>query len=151
MLLIMRRVDYNQIDMIVLPGGMPGTLNLDNHQELKKRIIEFDIDGKWIGAICAAPTILGKLALLEDRKATCYPGGEKHLLNAKLSEEKVVVDKNIITSKGPGNSGKKVLNMKWKGCVAEKGLIKLRLHIFAKFHWCCLKMNGLCVVHSKIF
>lgn len=108
---IFDKIDYNKIDMIVLPGGMPGTLNLDNHEELKKRIIEFDIDEKWIGAICAAPTILGKLALLEDRQATCYPGGEKHLLNAKLSEERVVVDKNIITSRGPATSGEFALKL----------------------------------------
>lgn len=101
---LFEEIDYDKIDMIVLPGGMPGTTNLDNHQELKKKVIEFDIDEKWIGAICAAPSILGKMAMLEERDATCYPGFEKFLLGAKLSEEKVVMDKNIITSRGPATA-----------------------------------------------
>lgn len=97
-------INYNTIDMIILPGGMPGTLNLEAHEELKKKVIEFDIDEKWIGAICAAPSILGKMAMLEDREATCYPGFEKYMLGTKLSKESVVVDRNIITSRGPATA-----------------------------------------------
>ena len=97
-------IDFDNIDMIVLPGGMPGTINLDNHTEFKKRVIEFDLDEKWIGAICAAPSIIGKLGLLEDKEATCYPSFEEKLFNAKISEKTTVVANNIITSRGLGTS-----------------------------------------------
>ncbi len=97
-------IDFDKMDMIILPGGMPGTLNLDNHIELKKRIIEFDLDEKWIGAICAAPSIIGKLGLLEDKEATCYPSFEEKLFNAKISEKTTVVADNIITSRGMGTA-----------------------------------------------
>lgn len=95
---------YGDIDMLILPGGMPGTSNLEKHEELKKRIIEFDIDEKWIGAICAAPSILGKMAMLEGRRATCYPGFEDSLLGVEFSLDNVVVDNNIITSRGPATA-----------------------------------------------
>lgn len=101
---LFEEVNYDNIDMLVLPGGMPGTTNLEDHEDLKKRIIEFDIDEKWIGAICAAPSILGKMAMLEDRKATCYPGFEKSILGGKLSNDAVVLDRNIITSQGPATA-----------------------------------------------
>lgn len=101
---LFKDIDYGKIDMIILPGGMPGTKNLENHIELKKRVIEFDLDEKGIGAICAAPSIIGKLGLLEDKEATCYPGFEKDLFNAKLSDKTTVVANNIITSKGIGSA-----------------------------------------------
>lgn len=101
---LFEEVNYDNIDMLVLPGGMPGTTNLEGHEDLKKKIIEFDIDEKWIGAICAAPSILGKMAMLEDRKATCYPGFEKSILGGKLSNDAVVLDRNIITSQGPATA-----------------------------------------------
>ncbi|MBN1469226.1 MAG: DJ-1/PfpI family protein [Fusobacteriaceae bacterium] len=97
-------INYEEYDMIVLPGGIPGTTNLDEHLELKKRIIEFDLDEKWLGAICAAPLVLGKIGLLEDKEAICYPGFENMLLNAKISEKTTVVAHNIITSKGLGTA-----------------------------------------------
>ncbi len=96
-------VDYNEIGMIILPGG-PGIKNLEAHDDLKRRIIDFDLDEKYIAAICAAPSIIGKMGFLEGKKATCYPGFEKYLLGAELSEENVVVDKNIITSRGVGTA-----------------------------------------------
>ena len=96
-------VDYNEIGMIILPGG-PGIKNLEAHDDLKRRIIDFDLDEKYIAAICAAPSIIGKMGFLEGKKATCYPGFEKDLLGAELSEENVVVDKNIITSRGVGTA-----------------------------------------------
>lgn len=101
---LFEEVDFEKMDMIVLPGGMPGTINLDNHTELKKRVIEFDLDEKWIGAICAAPSIIGKLGLLEDKEATCYPSFEEKLFNAKISEKTTVVADNIITSRGLGTA-----------------------------------------------
>jgi 4-methyl-5(b-hydroxyethyl)-thiazole monophosphate biosynthesis len=96
-------MDYENIGMIILPGG-PGIKNLEAHDDLKRRIIDFDIDGKYIAAICAAPSIIGKMGFLEDKKATCYPGFEKYLLGAEVVEDSVVVDKNIITSRGVGTA-----------------------------------------------
>jgi protein deglycase len=97
-------IDNNTADMLVLPGGMPGTTNLEKHEGLKELIKEFYKDGKYIAAICAAPSILGKMGLLESSMATCYPGFEKHLTGAILSEDLVIRHKNIITSKGPGTA-----------------------------------------------
>jgi 4-methyl-5(b-hydroxyethyl)-thiazole monophosphate biosynthesis len=92
-------VNYNDVEMIVLPGGMPGTLNLQKHKKLEELIIEFAKGNKRISAICAAPIILGKLGILKDKRAICYPGYEKELIGAQICDKAVVVDNNIITSK----------------------------------------------------
>jgi 4-methyl-5(b-hydroxyethyl)-thiazole monophosphate biosynthesis len=95
-------IDLVHNDMLILPGGMPGTKNLDAHQALKALLAkQFEKGGK-IAAICAAPSILGKMGLLEGKEATCYPGFEDALSGATISLEKVVMDKNIITAKGAG-------------------------------------------------
>ncbi len=92
------------IDMIVLPGGMPGTLSLEN-SEAVQTVIDFCVQNhKWIGAICAAPSILGHKGLLNGRQAVCFPGYEEQLTGALLSNEPVCVDGHIITAKGPGVS-----------------------------------------------
>ncbi len=90
--------------VIVLPGGMPGTINLQNCEDLQKLIIKAHNNNKLLAAICAAPMIFGELKLLEGKKATCYPGFEKHLLNAEVLENKVCYDGNIITSRGAGTA-----------------------------------------------
>ena len=92
----------SDLEMIVLPGGMPGTLNLENDMELQHTIDYCVENDKFIGAICAAPSILGHKGLLEGKKATCYPGFEKDLLGAEFTGEKVVQDGKIITSRGAG-------------------------------------------------
>ena len=92
----------NSLEMIILPGGMPGTLNLENDMELQHTIDYCVENDKFIGAICAAPSILGHKVLLEGKKATCYPGFEKDLLGAEFTGEKVVQDGKIITSRGAG-------------------------------------------------
>lgn len=98
-------VDYSQVDMMILPGGGQGTKNMDEHIALNNQIIKFAGDGKWIAAICAAPTILGKLGLLKGKSATCYPGCEPQLIGADVSStDRVIVDGRIITSRGPGTS-----------------------------------------------
>src|SRR4030042_778388 len=89
--------------MLVLPGG-PGSKNLDNHDGLKKKIMEVNQMGKWVAAICAAPMVLGHLGLLNGKKATCYPGTEPELTGAMLTKNPVEIDGNIITGKGPGLS-----------------------------------------------
>ncbi len=96
--------DYSKAEMIVLPGGMPGTLNLEKHKRLTEKIKEFYENDKWLAAICAAPSILGKLGLLKGKSATCYPGFEKHFIGADCSQEPVVVSDKIVTSRGPGTA-----------------------------------------------
>ncbi len=92
----------DSVDMIVLPGGMPGTLNLEKNSVVRDAITYCADNNKYIGAICAAPSILGKMGLLEGRNATCFPGFEDFLTGAKQGEEKVYADGNIITAKGAG-------------------------------------------------
>lgn len=96
--------DYGSCEMIVLPGGMPGTNELAAHRGLCDKIREFDRDKKPIGAICAAPMVLGKLGILKGKKATIYPGMEEYLGGASHGQGKVVTDGNIITSMGPGTA-----------------------------------------------
>lgn len=91
-----------RVEMIVLPGGMPGTLNLEGNAVVQAAIDYCAQHNVPIGAICAAPSILGKKGLLSGRKATCFPGFEKYLVGAELSDEKVVTDGNITTAAGAG-------------------------------------------------
>jgi 4-methyl-5(b-hydroxyethyl)-thiazole monophosphate biosynthesis len=97
-------MDFSDADMLVLPGGMPGTINLGEHSGLDTLIKDFAAKNKKIAAICAAPRVLGTKGLLEGRKATCYPGHEETLHGAKVLREDVVVDGNIITSRGMGTA-----------------------------------------------
>jgi len=95
-------LDFSDAEMLILPGGMPGTKNLNLHDGLKSALTLHANAGKPLAAICAAPMILGQLGLLEGREATCYPGNEEHLKGAILSDYMVVQDGNIITASGPG-------------------------------------------------
>jgi len=96
--------DYEKCQMIVLPGGLPGTFGLRDHEGLCSRIQEFAAAGKKISAICAAPLVFGELGVIEGKKATIYPGMEAHLRGAQPVDERVVKDGNIITSQGPGTA-----------------------------------------------
>lgn len=95
-------VDFNNAEMLILPGGQPGTKNLNVHEGLKATLVNFAAAGKPLAAICAAPMILGQLGLLDGKEATCYPGNEVHLKGARLSEYMVVQDGAFITASGPG-------------------------------------------------
>ena len=95
---------YEDLDGIVLPGGMPGTLHLKAHEGLADLIRKADKEGKVLAAICAAPTIYGEMGLLEGKNATCYPGMEDKLLGANWQEQPVVVDGNFVTSRGVGTA-----------------------------------------------
>ena len=101
---LIEEVDFDSADMLVLPGGMPGTLNLELCQPLMEQVHKFNAAGKNIAAICAAPTVFGKAGLLKGKKATCYPGMEKDLIGAKASTDSVCHDGNIITSRGLGTA-----------------------------------------------
>lgn len=88
-------------DMLLLPGGMPGSTNLLEHEGVREALLRHAAEGRRIGAICAAPMVLGDLGLLKGRKATCYPGFEKYMDGAEYTEELYTVDGNIITGCGP--------------------------------------------------
>jgi 4-methyl-5(b-hydroxyethyl)-thiazole monophosphate biosynthesis len=87
---------------IILPGGMPGAENLNNSALVQNAIDFCESDGKIISAICAAPFILGRKGLLEGKKATCFPGFEDELKGADVIENGVVTDGNIVTARGAG-------------------------------------------------
>ena len=91
-------------DMLLLPGGMPGSVNLNTHEGLRLTLLQHAERGGRIGAICAAPMVLGSLGLLQGRRATCSPGFEVYLDGAEYTAELVTVDGNIITGEGPGAS-----------------------------------------------
>lgn len=94
--------DVDHLEMIVLPGGMPGTLNLE-HSEVVQAFVSHGVEHNlWVGAICAAPSILGHMGLLEGRRCTCYPGFEDQLGGAIHTDESVVWDGRIITARGAG-------------------------------------------------
>ena len=97
-------IQNKDIDAIVLPGGMPGTLNLLESEKVKSLINYAFDNNKYLGAICAAPMIFGKMMLLNGKKATCYPGFEKELIGAEVLNDNVVKDGNIITSRGAGTA-----------------------------------------------
>ena len=122
---LIENTDFESADMLVLPGGMPGTLNLELCEPLMDQIHGFNTSKKGLAAICAAPTVFGKGnvqvfvvtaldgALSEDlafvvyckgKKATCYPGMEKDLSEADFSTDPVCHDGHIITSRGMGTA-----------------------------------------------
>lgn len=89
-------------EMVVLPGGMPGTLNLEASPVVRRAVTDAAESGAYIAAICAAPSILGKMQLLRGVEAICFPGFENALEGATLSKSSVVRDGRIITAKGMG-------------------------------------------------
>ena len=89
-------------DMVILPGGMPGASNLDGSPVVDSYLKKTSSCGGYIAAICAAPMVLGRRGLLSGRNAVCYPGFEKELRGARISEKKVVVDDKVITAAGMG-------------------------------------------------
>ena len=93
-----------EADLLMLPGGTPGTFNLGASETLCGIIAKAAKSGKVIAAICAAPSVIGKMGLLNGRKATCYPGFEDKLTGARCVGENVVKDGNFITGIGPGAS-----------------------------------------------
>ncbi len=94
-----------EAEMLILPGGMPGTTNLQAHEGLAKLLKKQYEAGKWLAAICAAPSVFGGLGFLSDKNATSYPGKLSSGENCgTYLEEEVVVDGNIITSRGVGTA-----------------------------------------------
>lgn len=89
-------------ELILLPGGMPGTKNLEASGVVRAAILDAHSRESFIAAICAAPSVLGKMGLLDGVEATCFPGFEQYLVGSTLSEKKVVRDGHFITAKGMG-------------------------------------------------
>ena len=95
-------IEKETITAVVLPGGMPGTLNLEQSEIVKDCVRCCAENGRFICAICAAPSILAHMGLLDGKNATCFPSFEKELANANLTGAPAVADGNIITGKGAG-------------------------------------------------
>ena len=96
--------DIDAYDGIILPGGMPGTNHLKAHPAVTDTVKKFYKENKLVAAICAAPTVLGYIGILEGKNATCYPGMEDGLTGASKKTDPVVRDGNIITSRGMGTA-----------------------------------------------
>jgi 4-methyl-5(b-hydroxyethyl)-thiazole monophosphate biosynthesis len=101
---LFENVNFSDADMLVLPGGMPGTKYLREHQGLDQLLKQFQAKGKKLSAICAAPSVFGAKGLLKGKNATCFPGFEDQLAGAHVKNAAVVEDGNFITSKGPGTA-----------------------------------------------
>jgi protein deglycase len=99
---LFEEVNYDNGDMIVLPGGMPGAQNLNEHQGLNSQIMNYHNQGKYLAAICAAPLVFGNLGILKGKKAVCYPGFESYLTEALITYDPVQKDGLIITGRGVG-------------------------------------------------
>jgi len=96
-------IESNIYDIVILPGGLEGVGNLLNSKKVKSILKDFYSDDKWIGAICAAPIVLHKAGIL-NKQYTCYPSIENNIRPNDWRNENVVIDKKIITSKGPSTS-----------------------------------------------
>ncbi len=119
--------DFEDIDMLILPGG-PGHIKLGEHEGLAERIKAFNLSRKRIAAICAAPSILGKLGVLIGKKAVCYPGYEDALQGAHVLRDEVVTDGNVTTSRGVGTAIPFALELvKLLDCETEAGAMKSKI------------------------
>ena len=126
---IFESVNFNEIDMIILPGGLPGATNLANSAKLEAKLRQFDKASKYLAAICAAPTVLDKAGVIKS-SFTCYPGCESQIsASGYQKDQNVVVDKNIITAKGPALAMEfslkllEILTNKTKANSVAKGLL----------------------------
>ena len=99
--LLFEDTDLSDADMLLLPGGMPGSKNLNAHEGVRAAVMAQAKKGGRIGAICAAPMVLGGLGLLKGKRATCSPGFEVYMDGADYTAELFTVDGNIITGEGP--------------------------------------------------
>jgi 4-methyl-5(b-hydroxyethyl)-thiazole monophosphate biosynthesis len=91
-------------DMVILPGGMPGTTHLRNDARVIKLVQEMARSGKWVAAICAAPSVLAAAGLLDDKRATSYPGCLKDFPQVIVRESAIEQDGRLLTSRGPGTA-----------------------------------------------
>lgn len=102
--LLFEETDFSEAQLFVLPGGMPGTKHLKEHSSLCTLLKEAYARGRRLAAICAAPSVLGELGLLEGKTAVCYPGFEEALTGAFVTQNPVEISGNVITSRGLGTA-----------------------------------------------
>ncbi len=93
--------DFSDADLLMLPGGMPGASNLNDHEGVRRALLAQNAAGRRVAAICAAPLVLGGLGLLRGKRATCYPGFEQTLEGATYTGDLCTVDGNVTTGEGP--------------------------------------------------
>ena len=96
--------DLSDYDMIVLPGGMPGSAHLRDNEQLIAELQKCEQVGKKVAAICAAPIVLNRAGLLKDKDFTCYDGVQEQIADGHYRKETVVVDGHLITSRGPATA-----------------------------------------------
>lgn len=96
--------EIRDYDMIILPGGYEGVQNMVNNETLITVLKEMNEQGKYISAMCAAPVVLEKAGLLENKNFTAYQGYDQKIKQGNFKEDKVVVDENLITSRGPATA-----------------------------------------------
>lgn len=98
-------MDLNAMEMVILPGGLGGVQSMDGSEAAVAAVRRAHADGKYVAAICAAPTLLSKLGITHGRRCTSYPGTDVQMDGAiYVCGEPVVVDGNLITSRGPGTA-----------------------------------------------
>lgn len=102
--LLIEQADLSDADLLLLPGGMPGAQNLLEHSGVTDALQAHAAKGRLIGAICAAPMVLGRLGLLRGHRATCYPGFESQLEGAEYTAQLVTRDGQFVTGEGPAAS-----------------------------------------------
>ncbi len=95
-------VDWDAADMLVLPGGLGGVASIRSDETVMQAVRDYAQKGKYVAAICAAPTVLAQLGLTDGKKATCYPGMENEMGNALMCDADAVTDGNIITGRAAG-------------------------------------------------
>lgn len=96
--------DLSDYDLIVLPGGMPGSAHLRDNEQLIAELQKFEQVGKKVAAICAAPIVLNRAGLLKDKEFTCYDGVQEQIADGHYRKETVVVDGQLTTSRGPATA-----------------------------------------------
>jgi 4-methyl-5(b-hydroxyethyl)-thiazole monophosphate biosynthesis len=115
--ILLSESSFTDAEMLILPGG---TLRLGEFAKLNDLLTAHNAKGGLIAAICAAPSLLGKLGILQGKTATCYPGFEKYLVGAEVVDKRVVKSENIITGKGPGCTKQFALELVLMLCGQEK-------------------------------
>lgn len=126
------QLDFAEYDMLVLPGGMPGTRNLEAHEGLMAQIDAFYGSGKYIAAICAAPSIFGHRGILKGRRACCFPSFEDHLEGAEVTEGPVEISDNVVTSRGMGTAVNFALAIAGILCGRDKADEMAKTIVFSK-------------------
>ncbi|WP_368490666.1 DJ-1 family glyoxalase III [Clostridium sp. BJN0013] len=101
---LLKNINEDEYHAVILPGGMPGAVNLRDNEKVIEIVRKFDRENKIIAAICAAPIVLKKAGIIYNRKVTSYPGFEEELQAYNYSEEIVVQEGNLITSRGPATA-----------------------------------------------